>query len=138
MSGGRTQDTLDDIASCLGFYTRLPVRWGSQRSFADAQWAAPVAGLVVGAIGWLAFFVADAAGLPATVAAALSVASTIAGAPDCPNPQWTEAISDLAFTSAVITIQQPPGTTVLTVSCTFSPPTSNGPVPGGSVSCSSS
>ena len=78
MSGGRTQDTLDDIAACLGFYTRLPVRWGSQRSFADAQWAAPVAGLVVGAIGWLAFFVADAAGLPATVAAALSVASTIA------------------------------------------------------------
>ena len=65
-------------------------------------------------------------------------ASTIAGAPDCPNPQWTEAITDLAFTSAVITIQQPPGTTVLTVSCTFSTPTSNGAVPGGNVSCSSS
>jgi len=64
--------------------------------------------------------------------------STIAGAPDCPNPQWTEAITDLAFTSATITIEQPPGTVVLTVSCSFSSPTSNGPVPGGNVSCTSS
>jgi hypothetical protein len=62
---------------------------------------------------------------------------TIAGAPDCPNPTWTEAITDLAFTSAVITVQQPVGTTVLTVSCTFSPPTTNGSVPTGSVTCTS-
>jgi hypothetical protein len=63
---------------------------------------------------------------------------TIAGAPDCPNPNWTEAINDLAFTSAVITVQQPVGTTVLTISCAFSPPTSNGSVPAGSVTCTSS
>jgi hypothetical protein len=62
--------------------------------------------------------------------------SPIPGAPGCPNPKWTETITDLSFTSAVITVQQPPGTTVLTVSCTFSPATSNGPVPGGNVSCS--
>jgi hypothetical protein len=62
----------------------------------------------------------------------------IPGAPDCPNPQWTEAITDLSFTSAVITVEQPPGTVVLTVSCTFSTPTSNGSVPGGNVSCTSS
>lgn len=62
----------------------------------------------------------------------------IAGAPDCPNPNWTETIDDLRFTSAVITVEQPVGTLVLTVSCTFSPATSNGPVPGNRVSCTSS
>lgn len=59
----------------------------------------------------------------------------IPGAPGCPNPMWTEAITDMSFTSAVVTVQQPVGTTVLTANCTFSPPTSNGPVPGSSVSC---
>ena len=63
---------------------------------------------------------------------------TIAGAPDCPNSSWTETIEDLAFTSATITVEQPAGTVVLTVSCTFSQPTSNGAVPGSRVSCTSS
>ncbi len=47
----------------------------------------------------------------------------------CPNSNWEEDITDMQFTSAVLTIQQPPGTTVLTESVTFSPPTSNGVVP---------
>jgi len=62
----------------------------------------------------------------------------IPGAPECPNPNWTENITDLAFTSATITVEQPPGTLVLTVSCTFSSPTANGPVPGGNVTCTQS
>jgi hypothetical protein len=63
---------------------------------------------------------------------------TIAGAPDCPNSSWTETIEDLAFTSAVITVEQPEGTTVLTVTCTFAPATSDGAVPGNTVNCTTS
>jgi hypothetical protein len=59
----------------------------------------------------------------------------IPGAPDCANPNWTEEITDLSFTSAVITVEQPPGRPVLTVSCTFTPATTNGAVPRANVSC---
>lgn len=62
----------------------------------------------------------------------------IAGAPDCPNKRWTETIVDLAFESGTITVEQPAGTTVLTVSCTFSALTTDGAVPAAQVSCSSS
>ena len=63
--------------------------------------------------------------------------SPIPGAPGCPNPNWTETITDVEFTSAKLTVEQPPGTVVLTVSCTFSPPTSDNTVPGNEVSCTS-
>jgi hypothetical protein len=64
--------------------------------------------------------------------------SPIPGAPGCPNPNWRQDITDLAFTTATITVEQPAGTLVLTVTCTFTNPTTNGAVPGSNVTCTSS
>lgn len=36
--------------------------------------------------------------------------SPIPGAPDCPNPLWTETITDLRFTLALVEVEQPVGT----------------------------
>jgi hypothetical protein len=62
--------------------------------------------------------------------------SPIAGAPGCPNPNWTEVITDLAFKSATILVEQGGGV-VLTLNCTFIPSTSNGAVPAANVDCTS-
>jgi hypothetical protein len=61
--------------------------------------------------------------------------SPIQGAPGCPNSQWTEDINDLSFKTANITVDQPAGTLVLSLSCMFSPATSNGPVDSRTVTC---
>ena len=62
----------------------------------------------------------------------------IPGAPGCPNPNWRQDINDLSFTSATITVEQPAGNLVLTVTCTFSRPTTNGAIRGADVTCVSS
>lgn len=70
------RDALRDIAACIGFYTRLPLPAFEMpaHGFAAAQWAAPLAGLVVGALCGAVLAGAMALGLPATIAAVLALA----------------------------------------------------------------
>jgi hypothetical protein len=58
----------------------------------------------------------------------------IPGAPDCPNPNWKETLVDLKFERATLTIKQE-GKPPLVVRCTFSKPTTDGPVPKAQVTC---
>ena len=66
----------------------------------------------------------------------LGPVTPVLGAPDCPNPNWTEDIVDVAFTFATITVQQPIGTFVLTVDCSIVPASSDGQISSRFVDCS--
>lgn len=78
-SGLDPRDVLADVVACVGFYTRIPVPRSVPlpASFAAAQWAAPLAGLIVGLAGALAMCAALWLGLPATVAAVIALAATM-------------------------------------------------------------
>jgi len=69
-------DLTADIAACLGFFTRLPAgRFGlPEVKFADALWAAPVAGAIVGLCGGAAFAFALWLSLPPSLAALAALA----------------------------------------------------------------
>jgi hypothetical protein len=71
-------------------------------------------------------------GAPYTVTTASPGPNIDPSSPDfaCPGSNWTETITDLAFTSADLMIA---GTHV--AHCTFSPPTDNGTVPKNEVTC---
>ena len=62
-----------------------------------------------------------------------TVATPIPGAPDCPNARWTEDITDVVFTSFVITVQQPPGVPAASFAFSFVPGTLDGNVPAGDI-----
>lgn len=68
-----------DIACCVGFFTRLPVpaSAGGAR-LADALWAAPVAGAVIGLIVGCGMLIGAALGLPPSLAALVGLAAGIA------------------------------------------------------------
>ena len=61
----------------LGFLTRLPVGGAHGRgTLADAAWAFPIVGIVVGGIGAAALYLNQLAGLPAVSGALLALAAT--------------------------------------------------------------
>ena len=69
-----TRRLVKDIQACLGFYTRLPARVALVPRFADAQWAAPVVGLIIGTLCGIVLWLTVWVGLPAGLASALTLA----------------------------------------------------------------
>lgn len=70
---------VDELQASLRFLTRL--RYGpqaAQSGLAPAVWAFPVAGVVVGLIGAVAYWLAHRLGLPSWPAAVLALAATMA------------------------------------------------------------
>jgi adenosylcobinamide-GDP ribazoletransferase len=70
----------DEFLAALTFLTRLPLGMAQAEapplSLADTSWAFPVIGVIVGAIGGIAYVIASALALPALAAALIAVATT--------------------------------------------------------------
>ena len=74
------EDRTEEFKASLAFSTRLPLLPAmsqTAKAIANAAWAFPLTGLVVGLIGALVYMLAHRLGLPAWPAAALSVAATL-------------------------------------------------------------
>ena len=68
-----------DLRASIGFYTLIPVgRTAEPADFALAQWAAPIAGLVVACAGGAVFALVHALGVTPLLAATLALTTTIA------------------------------------------------------------
>ena len=79
----QTSRWFDDVLLCIAFYTIVPLRLTDRQTghapadFARAQWAAPLAGIMIGLTGGGVFMAAQLAGLPALVTAVLGVAAGV-------------------------------------------------------------
>jgi len=73
---------MNELRLAFSFLTRLPVSLGDETlppsALADAMWAFPLVGVVVGSIGGLIFLLGGHLGLPAPICSILTVASMIA------------------------------------------------------------
>ena len=71
---------LNDVAVCLTFYTRLPLPAHAIAApeLSRANWAAPIAGALVGSLGAAVDWAAQLGGLTPLPAAGLAVATTVA------------------------------------------------------------
>jgi adenosylcobinamide-GDP ribazoletransferase len=73
-------DCARDIRTCIAFLTRLPIPRDAATSgdqLAQASWAFPIAGMVVGLVGALAYVLAYKFGLRPWPSAALSIVATL-------------------------------------------------------------
>src|SRR6267154_651601 len=71
---------LDELRVAVAFYTRLPVAQPTPvdgAALARAAWAAPLVGVLIGALGALAYWIAYRLNLPPLVAATLAVGATL-------------------------------------------------------------
>jgi hypothetical protein len=63
-----------------------------------------------------------------------AIAKKLAGAPDCPNKNWTERVVDVQFSQVRLAIRQ--GNEIeLDLFCVFDPPTEDGKVSSNRVKC---
>jgi adenosylcobinamide-GDP ribazoletransferase len=78
MVSARISQLLPDVVQCVTFFTRIPLpTLPSKRSFAEALWAAPVAGALVGLITGGVLLISLSVGLSPFVAAILGVAASV-------------------------------------------------------------
>src|SRR5262249_27979871 len=80
ISAAWLEDRVEELKASMAFCTRLPFARATPqpaKALGKAAWAFPIAGLVVGLVGAVAYVLAHRLGVPAWPAAALSVTATL-------------------------------------------------------------